>query len=118
MKVISKKNIVTLTENALKRIRYLIKIKNDENIVGIKFGLRNRGCNGKSYTLTYLKKNSLDKNDECIVINDIQIGIDKKAILYILGTRIDYTDTLISSEFVFNNPNSKGTCGCGESFNV
>ncbi len=113
-----KKNIITLTDSAISRIKYLMNCKNDINIIGIKFGLRNRGCNGKSYTLTYFKKNDLNRNDECVMIDNVYIGIDRKAILYILGTKIDYVNTPISSEFVFNNPNSKGMCGCGESFNV
>ena len=112
------KNIIFLTNNAVKKIKYLIDNKNNSNIVGIKFGIKNRGCNGKSYTMDYLEKGQKCKNDECINFNDFSVNIDSKAIMFILGTTIDYVDTPISSEFVFNNPNSKGKCGCGESFNI
>ena len=107
-----------LSSNALKRINFLIESKKDPDVVGIKIGIKNRGCNGKSYTLHYFKKGGLDKYDECITVDNICIGIDKKALLHIMGTTIDYVDTPLCSEFVFHNPNSKGTCGCGESFTV
>tara|TARA_B100001057_G_scaffold436818_1_gene468165 strand:+ start:182 stop:538 length:357 start_codon:yes stop_codon:yes gene_type:complete len=113
-----KKNIIILSSNALKRIKFLIQTKNDPEVIGIKFGIKNRGCNGKSYTLDYLKKGGLIKYDECIMTDGIYIGINKNALLHIIGTSIDYIDTPLSSEFVFNNPNSRGTCGCGESFNI
>ena len=118
LKINKKKQIINLTNNAVNKIKYLINKKNNSNIIGIKFGIRNRGCNGKSYTIDYLEKDKILKNDECLDFNDFKINIDSKAIIFIIGTTIDYIDTPISSEFVFNNPNSKGKCGCGESFNI
>ena len=117
-KTINKKNIIYLTKNAVIKIKYLIEKKDNSNIVGVKFGIKNRGCNGKSYTMDYLEKDGVFKNDECIDFNDFKVNIDSKAIMFIIGTTIDYVDTPISSEFVFTNPNSKGACGCGESFNI
>lgn len=69
-----------------------------------------------SYTLDYAKEKS--KLDEEVIQDDVRIFIDRKAQLSLLGTEMDYTENKLSSEFVFNNPNIKGTCGCGESFSV
>lgn len=69
-----------------------------------------------SYTLDYAKEKS--KLDEEVIQDGVRIFIDRKAQLSLLGTEMDYTENKLSSEFIFNNPNIKGTCGCGESFSV
>ncbi|KAH0628218.1 hypothetical protein JD844_009090 [Phrynosoma platyrhinos] len=102
------------TPSAVNKIKQLLKDKPDH--VGVKVGVRTRGCNGLSYTLEYTK--SKGDSDEEVVQDGVRVFIEKKAQLTLLGTEMDYIEDKLSSEFVFNNPNIKGTCGCGESFNI
>ncbi|KAJ7405176.1 hypothetical protein WISP_141541 [Willisornis vidua] len=102
------------TPSAVQKIKELLKDKPEH--VGVKVGVRTRGCNGLSYTLEYTK--SKGDSDEEVVQDGVRVFIEKKAQLTLLGTEMDYVEDKLSSEFVFNNPNIKGTCGCGESFNI
>ncbi|XP_053466523.1 iron-sulfur cluster assembly 1 homolog, mitochondrial isoform X2 [Ictalurus furcatus] len=102
------------TPSAVNKIRLLLE--NKPEYIGLKVGVRTRGCNGLTYTLDYTKEK--DKSDEEVLQDGVRIFIEKKAQLSLLGTEMDFVETKLSSEFVFNNPNIKGTCGCGESFNI
>ena len=105
---------ITLTDSALQRAKELLNQQPDA--VGLRIGVRTRGCNGLSYTLSFCFDR--EKSDEVVEQDGIKIFIDRKAQLTLLGSEMHFQKTLISSEFIFNNPNVKGTCGCGESFSV
>lgn len=113
-KLIPTRAAITLTPNALARVKELMS-KNTQ-MVGLRVGVKQRGCNGLSYTLEYAKEKL--KFDEVVEQNGVKIFIDAKAQLTLLGTEMDYVKDELNSEFVFHNPNIKGTCGCGESFQV
>jgi len=94
----------------------------DEACQGIKVSLRVRGCSGMSYVMDF-QKEAPKKFDEVIHVVDEQgregkVIVDAKAVLFLVGTEMDYVEVEMGSEFIFQNPNSKGACGCGQSFNV
>lgn len=104
---------ITLTENAKSHLRALSSGPNPKLI---RISVKNRGCSGLSYHLEYVDKP--EKFDEIVTQDDIKVVIDSKALFSIIGSEMDWVDNKLSSKFVFKNPNSKGTCGCGESFMV
>ncbi|EAT48548.1 AAEL000418-PA [Aedes aegypti] len=113
-KLLPTRAALSLTPSAVARVKQLLDGKSE--YIGLKVGVRQRGCNGLSYTLDYAT--TKDKLDEEVVQDGVKVLIDKKAQLSLLGTEMDYVETKLSAEFVFNNPNIKGTCGCGESFSI
>ena len=92
--------------------------ESSSDIYGVKIDVRRRGCNGYTYVMDYIKQEEVSKLDEVVEERGVRVVIDKKALLFVVGTEMDFVDNEIKSEFVFNNPNAKGTCGCGESFHV
>ena len=108
---------ISLTENAASRIKELLSEKDDA--VAVKIGVKRRGCNGYSYTMNYADKAYMEATkDEKVSNHGVHVLVDPKAIFFLVGTVMDYVETPLSTEFTFTNPNSKGSCGCGESFNV
>jgi iron-sulfur cluster assembly accessory protein len=108
---------IQITEKAASRIKDLLSSKPDAD--GVRISVRRRGCNGYSYTMNYSTEEEAKKNkDETVSTHGIRVFVDPKAVFFIVGTEMDFIDTELASEFTFTNPNSKGQCGCGESFNV
>lgn len=106
---------ITVTPKALERIRELIAARGIATY-GIRITLKTKGCSGLAYAIEYAdEKNPFDEE---LVFDQTRLLIDPKAIMYILGTEMDYQETPIQSGFVFVNPNEKGRCGCGKSFHV
>ncbi len=106
---------VTITDRAAAHIVELLAAR-EKPSVGIKVGIRTRGCSGLSYTIEYADE--VGKYDEVVEDKGVRVLIDPKAVMFLLGTEMDFQDDKFKSGFVFTNPNEKGRCGCGESFNV
>jgi len=93
-----------------------IWIKRGTAALGIRIGVRSKGCSGLSYTLEFAEEKG--PFDEVVEADGVTILIDPKATMFILGTEMDYVEDKLESGFVFRNPNEKGRCGCGESFHI
>ncbi len=106
---------MTLTDAAADRIRALLA-KRGKPALGIRVGVRSRGCSGLTYTLEYADEKG--KLDEIVQDKGVTVLIDPKATMFIIGTEMDYVEDKLQSGFTFRNPNEKGRCGCGESFHV
>ena len=109
------KQVITLSERAADRVKEIMA-QAKETIVGVRVGVASGGCAGMSYVLEYAKKTN--PNDEIIEDKGVKVLIDPKAIMYLLGTEMDYKKEELSSTFVFKNPNETERCGCGESFKI
>lgn len=110
------RSVITITDTAVNRIKYLIKQNKDPNIIGLHLSTKLRGCNGNSYVMKYIKEPHL--LDEHVSYKGINVYIDNKTLFQVIGTKMDFVENKISSEFTFTNPNATSTCGCGESFNI
>ena len=107
------KQVITLSDNAASRIKEILS--NDETkSIGVRVGVKSGGCAGMSYIMEYAKK--INPTDEIIEDKGVKVFVDPGAIMYLLGTEMDYKKEQFSSTFVFKNPNETERCGCGESF--
>ena len=107
--------VIKLSDNAANRIKEIMS-KADNSTIGVRVGVKSGGCAGMSYVMEYAKE--AKKNEEIIEDKGVKVFIDSNAIMYLLGTEMDYKTDKFSSQFVFKNPNETERCGCGESFKV
>lgn len=108
--------MITVTEKAKNRIIALRKEEGRDETFNLRVGVVGAGCSGLSYVLEF--DNKTEGGDVIINLDEVKIMINKKSLLYLLGTQLDYNDKLNGKGFVFENPNSTRNCGCGESFSV
>jgi|TARA_B110000967_G_scaffold160514_1_gene166409 iron-sulfur cluster assembly protein len=107
--------IITLSDNAAGRIKEIMS-GTSNNSIGVRVAVKSGGCAGMSYVMEYTK--TINPNDEVIEDKGVKVYVDAAAVMYLLGTEMDYKTEEFSSSFVFNNPNESERCGCGESFKV
>lgn len=107
--------MITLTDAAAERVKSLMA-KGDEDVLGLRVGISTRGCSGLSYSVEYAKEQK--KFEDVVEDKGVRIFIDPTAVMFLLGSEMDYVEDKFQSGFVFSNPNEKGRCGCGESFHI
>jgi len=105
---------MTITDAAARRVSSIMASK--PGVVGLRLGVKKGGCAGMEYTITWAE--TQDRFDEVVEDKGVKVLIDPMAVMYLLGTEMDYKTDKLSSQFVFNNPNQKSACGCGESVNL
>ena len=108
-------SIITLSVNAANKIKEIMSSAKKDSI-GVRIGVKAGGCAGMSYIMEYAK--SYNPNDEVIEDKGVKVFIDPSAVMYLLGTEMDYKIEEFSSSFIFKNPNETERCGCGESFKI
>jgi len=104
--------VMRLTDAAAQRIKDVMA-RADKPVAGVRVGVKNGGCAGMEYTMEYA--DAVRPNDEVVEDKGVKLLIDPKAVLFLLGTEMDYKTEKLSAQFVFNNPNQTSACGCGES---
>ena len=107
--------VVTLTETAAMRVREIMA-KAEKPYAGLRVGVKNGGCAGQEYVLEYAE--AANPLDEVVEDKGVTILVEPKAVLFLIGTEIDYVTTKLSAKFVFRNPNETDACGCGESVTI
>ena len=108
-------SIIKLSDNAALRIKEIMS-NAEKKVLGVRVSVKSGGCAGMSYVMEY--SNEINPNDEVIEDKGVKVFIDPAAVMYLLGTEMDYKIEEFSSSFVFNNPNETERCGCGESFKI
>ena len=107
--------VIKLSTNAAERIKEIMS-KAKDKAIGVRVGVKSGGCAGMSYIMEYAK--DIKPNEEIVEDKGVKVLIDPKAIMYLLGTEMDYKKEQFSSQFIFKNPNETERCGCGESFKI
>ncbi len=106
---------MTLTDAAVERVKALLS-KADKPVIGVRVGVKAQGCSGMSYFVEYAEKEL--PFEEVVEEQGVKVLIDPAATMFLIGSKMDYREDKLQSGFVFENPNAKGHCGCGESFHV
>jgi iron-sulfur cluster assembly protein len=106
---------ISISDKAAEQVKALLA-KREKPSAGVRVGIRTRGCNGMSYTIEYADE--VSEFDEVVEDKGVKVLIEPKAIMFLIGTTMDFEEDKFKSGFVFVNPNEKGRCGCGESFHV
>ena len=106
---------ISLTDRAAERIKHIMS-RAETPKIGVRLGVKNGGCAGMEYTMDYA--DAPDPLDEVVEDKGVMILIEPKAVLFLLGTEMDYEEGVMSSGFIFNNPNQTDACGCGESVTI
>ena len=107
--------VIKLSDKAAQRIKEIMS-KAEDKAIGVRIGVKSGGCAGMSYVMEYAK--DIKPNEEVINDKGVKVLIDPSAIIYLLGTEMDYKKENFSSQFIFKNPNETERCGCGESFKI
>jgi iron-sulfur cluster assembly protein len=107
--------VITLTDAAADRVKALIA-KSEKPVQGLRVGLRSRGCSGMSYVVEYAEAKKY--LEEVVEDKGVKVFIDPTAVMFLIGSQMDYVEDKLQSGFIFKNPNEKSRCGCGESFSV
>ena len=108
-------NVINVTDSAAEQIKTRLT-EAGEGVIGLRVGIKAKGCSGMAYFMEYAKAQSPD--DEVVEKSGIKVIVDPSSMIYLLGTTIDYVSNDMEEGFTFDNPNEKGTCGCGESFHA
>ena len=108
-------NVLKLSDDAAEKIKEIL-LSADKKTIGVRVGVKSGGCAGMSYIMEYAK--DIKDNEEVNEDKGVKVLIDPKAIIYLLGTEMDYKKDKFSSQFIFKNPNETERCGCGESFKI
>ena len=108
-------SIIKLSDKAALKIKEIMSCA-EKNAIGVRVSVKSGGCAGMSYVMEYAKE--INPNDEVVEEKGVKVFIDPAAVMYLLGTEMDFKKKEFSSEFIFNNPNETERCGCGESFKI
>jgi iron-sulfur cluster assembly protein len=108
-------SVLSLTPAAVGRVRHLVETRG-EGAAGIRIGVRTAGCSGLTYTLDFARE--IGPGDEVVEVDGVKVVVDPGAVMFLVGTEMDFVEDKLGASFKFTNPNESGRCGCGESFTV
>lgn len=109
------RGLISLTPAAVDRMRRLLAAQG-RDALGIRLGVKPSGCSGFSYQLDFARE--IEPGAEVVEADGVKLVVDPRAVMYVLGTELDFVEDKLGAQFVFKNPNEKARCGCGESFSV